>query len=149
MPKQPVPKQPVLRQTADGPMQEITEKLPLGWYAAGAFCLLYACLFPLYRLGHFLLFGLAGAAVGVLVQRMTPARTRLVPYTQPPVVTGNAAVDELLQQGADALRQIRTANRALPDATITAHLDAIEGSCSRILTICASTRNRPGSAASL
>lgn len=123
---------PVLRQTPEGLMQEIQEKLPLGWYAAGGFCMLYACIFPLYRLAHFLIFGLLAAAVGVLVQRLVPAHTRLVPYTRPVALTGDEVVDELLQQGEQALQAIRAANRALPDATISAHLDRIEAACTRI-----------------
>ena len=124
------PTTPVIRQTENGPMQEIREQLPLGWYAAGVFCFLYACFFPLYRLPQLLVCGVLSAAAGVLAQRLAPVRTRLVPYTAP--ATGNAAVDELLQQGQQALTELRAANRALPDPGITARLDRIEAACTRI-----------------
>lgn len=122
--------EPVILQTKDGPMQQIREKFPAGWYAAGVFCVLYACMFPLYRLHHFLLAAVLAAAAGFAAQKLTPEHTRLVPYSAP--LTGDALVDELLQQGDDALRRLRAANAALPDAAISAALDRIEAACTRI-----------------
>ncbi|MBQ8611688.1 MAG: 5-bromo-4-chloroindolyl phosphate hydrolysis family protein [Oscillospiraceae bacterium] len=125
-------KEPVIRQTENGPMLELRERFPSGWYAAGGFCLLYACLFPLYRLHHFLLLGILAAAVGIIARKLTPERIRLVPYEAPPAVTGDTVVDEILQQGEDALRRLRSANDALPDAGVSAALDRIETACARI-----------------
>ncbi len=135
--------EPVIRQTAEGPMQEIREQMPWGWYAAGGFCLLYAAVFPLYKLGHFVLLGLLAAAVGLVVQRKTPVRTRLVPYTAPPVVTGNPAADELLAEGAKMLAALQEANAALPDEAVSARLDSIQASCQHIF---AYIRQNPGQA---
>lgn len=123
---------PVIRQTENGPMMEIREKAPWGWYAAGAAALVYACIFPMYRLFHFILFAAVITAVGVLVQRRTPEKTRLVPYTKPFSATGNSVVDEILQQGQKVLEELRTANRALPDAQLTAQIDQIDAACVRI-----------------
>ena len=122
--------EPVIRQTADGPMREIREKFPTAWYAAGGFCLLYACVFPLYRLHHFLLCAALAAAVAFFAQKRTPERIRLEPYREP--LTGDALVDEVLTQGQDALHRLRTANDALADADISASLDSIETACARI-----------------
>ncbi len=124
--------EPVIRQTENGPMQEIREKFPSGWYAAGAFCLLYACIFPLYRAHHFLILAALAVLAGALAQRFTPERVRLIPYEAPPAATGDQLVDEILRQGEDALRRIRTANEALPDAEVSARLDRIETACRRI-----------------
>ncbi len=123
---------PVIRQTPNGPMQEIREQWPLGWYAAGVFCLVYACIFPLYKLGHFAILAMLAAAVGVIVQRKTPVRTRLVPYTAPPVVTGNAVADEVLASGNKMLAQLQQANAALPDDDISRKISQIEEDCVRI-----------------
>lgn len=124
--------EPVIRQTPEGPMREIREKFPTAWYAAGIFCLVYACAFPLYRLHHFLICAGLACAAAFLAQRLTPERIRLEPYQAP--LTGDALVDELLAQGQDALRRLRSANDALTDEAVSASLDTIEAACTRIFT---------------
>ena len=122
--------EPVIRQTPDGPMREIREVFPTAWYAAGGFCLLYACAFPLYRLHHFLICAGLACAAAFVAQKLTPERVRLEPYQEP--LTGDALVDELLTQGQDALQRLRSANDALADAEISANLERIETACARI-----------------
>lgn len=122
--------EPVIRQTPDGPMREIREVFPTAWYAAGGFCLLYACAFPLYRLHHFLICAGLACAAAFVAQKLTPDRIRLEPYQEP--LTGDALVDELLTQGQDALQRLRSANDALADAEISANLERIETACARI-----------------
>ncbi len=122
--------EPVIRQTPEGPMRELRESFPTAWYAAGGVCLLYACAFPLYRLHHFLLCAGLACAAAFLAQKLTPERIRLEPYQAPP--TGDERVDELLTQGQEAIRRLRSANDALTDADISASLDAIEAACARI-----------------
>lgn len=119
--------------TPQGDVREVREKLPLGWYAAGGACVVYACLFPLYRPLHLVLFFAFAAAAGLLAQHFAPVRVRLVPCpAPPPATTGDEAADQLLAQGREALAQLRQANAALPDADITALLDRIEAACTQI-----------------
>lgn len=122
--------EPIIRQTEKGPMREFHEKSPLCWYVAGAFCLLFACFFPLYRLVHFLLLGALTAGVFLLTKHLTPEHVRLVPCRAEP--TGDAAADDVLKQGAEALIQLQNANSALKDDVISSHLDRIEAACRRI-----------------
>ena len=122
--------EPVIRQTPEGPMREIREKFPSEWYAAGVFCLLWACVFPLYRIHHFLLCAGLACAAAFLAKKLTPERIRLEPYEQP--LTGDALVDEILRQGEDAVRKLRSANDALADESISASLASIETACTRI-----------------
>lgn len=124
--------EPVIRQTENGPMQEIRSRFPGEWYAFGGACLIYACLFPLYRPHHFLLCAGLACAAAFIAKKKIPEKITLIPYEAPPAVTGDGAADELLQQGEDALRRLRTANDALPDADVSAVLDRIEAACTRI-----------------
>ena len=107
--------EPVIRQTPDGPMREIREVFPTAWYAAGGFCLLYACVFPLYRLHHFLICAGLACAAAFFAQKLTPERIRLEPYQAP--LTGDERVDEILTRGQDAIHRLRSANDVLADAT--------------------------------
>ena len=133
--------QPTLRETPEGTMQEVREQLPLGWYAAGGACLLYALLLPLTRPLHILLMLALAAACGALVQKLTPVKTRLIPYERPVEYTGDAAVDEVLRQGEEYLARIDAADRALPDAALTASLARIKKSCGEIFDY---IRQNPG-----
>ena len=60
-------------------MKQIVHKPVIPLYASGATWLLYALLFPLYRLPHFLLAASAAAVVGIVARIFCPSTVEEVP----------------------------------------------------------------------
>ena len=64
-------------------------------YAAAATWLLYALLFPLYAVGHFLLAAVASAVVALIARMFCRDVTETVEIPEEPVSTGNVELDDL------------------------------------------------------
>lgn len=88
------------------------------------------CLFgPMYRLWHLLVCAaLSAGAYALLRLKFKPETVRV--ETEPD--TGDAALDETIRQGRDALRQIRALNDAIPDHALSAQLDELESLTGKI-----------------
>ena len=114
-----------------------------GAIAFGATALVYALLFPLYRIGDFLLCGalafLAGKVVSIMGKGLdltTHNKPRDGEKAVEPVadfpLSGDEKADEVIARGQEMLHQIRAENDAIPDAVLSGQMDELERLCVQI-----------------
>ena len=95
-------------------------------YAAAVTWVLYALLFPLYHVGHFLLAAAAAAAVALIARIFCRDVTEEVEVSEEPVSTGNVELDRAIAEGDAAIKVMRTLNDSIQDAAISAQIDRLE-----------------------
>lgn len=113
-----------------------------GLIALGLTALIYSGIFPLYRLGDFLLCGALSLLVGKIASVMsTPLdltthnrqdRPAPRPVEQELPRSGQEQADALIEKGQEMLLQIRRENDAIPDDMLSAQMDELERLCIQI-----------------
>ena len=101
-------------------------------YAAAVTWVLYALLFPLYQVGHFLLAAAAAAVVALIARIFCKDVTEEVEIPEEPVTTGNPELDKMIADGNGAIQAMRALNDSIQDETISAQIDRLEEVSSRI-----------------
>ena len=101
-------------------MKQIVRKSAIPLYAAAATWLLYALLFPLYRLPHYLLAAGAAAVVGIVARLLCPDTVEEV--EEKPRPTGNAALDKMLDDGQKAIAEMKRLDDSIADPAISAQI---------------------------
>jgi len=101
-------------------------------YAAAAVWLVYALLFPLYQVGHFLLAAAVSAAAALIARLFCKDVTEVVELPEEPVTTGNPALDKMIADGDGAIKTMRALNDSIQDETISRQIDRLEEVSSRI-----------------
>lgn len=105
-------------------MKKIVHKPAAPLYAAAAVWVLYALLFPLYRVGHFVIVLAASAAVYGIARLFCKDVVEEVP--EEPKTTGNPELDKMVSEGQGALEEMRRLNDSIQDAAISAQIDRLE-----------------------
>ena len=113
--------------------RQVIQKSAVPFYAAGVLWLLYAMIFPLYRLWHFAVAAVLSVIVFGVASVVCPKRTITETVPVKPVSTGNPLTDELLQEGRRNLELIRKANDAIPDQKLSAQISHLEEVTEKIL----------------
>ncbi|NLB29725.1 MAG: hypothetical protein GX823_05815 [Clostridiales bacterium] len=103
-------------------MIEIRHKSAIPFYGAAAVWLLYALIFPLYRLPDFLIFLAAGLAAHFALSKIFPGTTELVTA---PVETGNEDINRLLREGETAVAEMARIRDAISEKDIKPKIDAL------------------------
>ena len=101
-------------------------------YAAAVTWVLYALLFPLYQVGHFLLAAAASAVVALIARMFCRDVTETVEVPEEPVSTGNVDLDKAIAEGDAAIKAMRALNDRIQDETISGQIDRLEEVSSRI-----------------
>lgn len=101
-------------------MKKIIHKSTIPLYAAVATWLLYALLFPLYKLPHYLLAAGAAAVVGVVARLLCPNTVEEVP--EEPKTTGNPELDKMIEDGRKAIAEMKRLDDNIADPTISAQI---------------------------
>ena len=101
-------------------MKQIVHKPVIPLYASGATWLLYALMFPLYRLPHFLLAASAAAVVGIVARIFCPSTVEEVP--EKPETTGNPELDKMISDGQKAIAEMKRLDNNIADPTISAQI---------------------------
>ena len=101
-------------------MKKIVHKSTIPLYAAAATWLLYALLFPLYKLPHYLLAAGAAAVVGVVARLLCPNTVEEVP--EEPKTTGNPELDKMIEDGKKAIAEMKRLDDNIADPTISAQI---------------------------
>lgn len=101
-------------------MKQIVHKPVIPLYASGATWLLYALLFPLYRLPHFLLAASAAAVVGIVARIFCPSTVEEVP--EKPETTGDPELDKMISDGQKAIAEMKRLDNNIADPTISAQI---------------------------
>lgn len=105
-------------------MKKIVHKPAAPIYAAAVVWILYALLFPLYRVGHFALCSAASAAV-YLIARLF-CRDVVEEVEEKPEPTGNAELDKMISDGNLAIAEMKRLNESIKDEKISRQIDRLE-----------------------
>lgn len=105
-------------------MKKIVHKPAAPIYAAAVVWILYALLFPLYRMGHFALCAAASAAV-YLIARLF-CRDVVEEVEEKPEPTGNAELDKMISDGNLAIAEMKRLNESIKDEKISRQIDRLE-----------------------
>jgi len=111
-------------------MKQIVHKSAIPLFAAAAVWAAYALLFPLYRLPHFLLAAIASAVVGVMAKALCKDVVEEVP--EEPERTGDEALDQMLEDGRNALAEMRRLDEAIADEKISADIVHLQQTSEKI-----------------
>ena len=111
-------------------MAKFIKRSPVPVYGAAAVWLIWGLFLPLYTLLHFLLAAAVSVAVFLVVKRVCPNRTILLPEPEP---TGNPEIDALVAERDRALAEMRRLNDAIEDPTISAQIDHLEEITQKII----------------
>ena len=101
-------------------MKKIVHKSAIPLYAVAVTWLLYALLFPLYKLPHFLLAAAAGAVVGIVARLFCRDTVEEVP--EEPKTTGNPELDKMIEDGKKAIAEMKQLDDNIADPTISAQI---------------------------
>ena len=101
-------------------MKQIVHKSAIPLYAVAVTWLLYALLFPLYKLPHFLLAAAAGAVVGIVARLFCRDTVEEVP--EEPKTTGNPELDKMIEDGRKAIAEMKRLDDNIADPTISAQI---------------------------
>ena len=101
-------------------------------YAAAVTWVLYALLFPLYQVGHFLLAAGASAVVALIARLLCRDVTEEVEIPEEPVTTGNPELDKMIADGDGAIKAMRALNDSIQDEKISGQIDRLEEVSTRI-----------------
>ena len=105
-------------------MKKIVHKPAAPIYAAAVVWILYALLFPLYRVGHFALCAAASAAV-YLIARLF-CRDVVEEVEEKPEPTGNAELHKMISDGNLAIAEMKRLNESIKDEKISRQIDRLE-----------------------
>lgn len=114
-----------------------------GWVGFGATAMLYALLFPLYRLSDLVVCGLLALLVSKVLKVMgtgldltthnkpQPGEKAEVPVEELPL-SGDSSADAVIAKGQEMLHQIRSENDAILDEVLSSQMDELERLCVQI-----------------
>lgn len=106
----------------------------IAFLTAGVAAILYAALFPLYRIMDYLIC----TGVALLLARLTYVMaggldtSKKAPAQKKIPTTGNEAVDSLVKRGQEMLLSIRAENDLIPDVDLSAKIDRLEDVSNKI-----------------
>lgn len=105
-------------------------------YSAAAAWLVYAMMFPLYKLWHFIICGAFTVLVFLLMKRLFPGKVVKVKVPDPPApTTGNPELDKMIADGKAALEQMRKLNEAIEDPVISGQINELERLSGKIFDV--------------
>ena len=105
-------------------LKKIVHKPAAPIYAAAVVWILYALLFPLYRVGHFALCAAASAAVDRIARLF--CRDVVEEVEEKPEPTGNAELDKMISDGNLAIAEMKRLNESIKDEKISRQIDRLE-----------------------
>ncbi len=115
-------------------MREVKRRSAIPIYIAAAVFALYALIFPLYALRHFLLAALVTAAAWLLADRLAPPVTEYVPDPKPepePVSYGEET-DALLAEAARAHGEMERLSASIGESAVSEKIEKLISLSDRI-----------------
>lgn len=104
-------------------MKKIVRKSTIPIYATAVVWLLYALLFPLYRVSHFIIAAVAAGVVGLIARGLCKDIVEEVPEPEPePETTGNEELDKMLAEGRQAIAEMKRLDENIADEKISADI---------------------------
>ena len=131
-------------------MAKVVKKSAAPIYIAAAVWLAAGLLLPFYRPIHYIAAAVVSAAVYIIARALFPDRTFQTPEPEPaaspqqeeapaeepppqPASTGSPELDALIQERDRALSEMRRLNDAIEDPTVSAQIDHLEETTSKII----------------
>ena len=114
-------------------MATVKRRSTVPYYAAAGTWVIYALLFPLYRVPHFILVAAASAVVFFIMNAVCGTVEVTVP--DPPKKeesTGNTELDKMIRDGNLAISEMKRLNASIKDAKISADIDRLEDLSAKI-----------------
>lgn len=110
-------------------MATVKRRSTVPYYAAAGTWVIYALLFPLYRVPHFLFVAVVSGVVFFIMNAVCGTVEVTVP--DPPKkeeTTGNPELDKMIRDGNLAISEMKRLNDSIKDAKISADIDRARGS---------------------
>ncbi len=114
-------------------MATVKRKSTVPYYAAAGTWVIYALLFPLYRVPQFIFITIVSAAVYFIMNAVCGTVEVTVP--DPPKKeesTGNAELDKMIRDGNLAISEMKRLNASIKDEKISADIDRLEDLSAKI-----------------
>ena len=114
-------------------MATVKRRSTVPYYAAAGTWVIYALLFPLYRVPHFLFVAVVSWVVFFVMNAVCGTVEVTVP--DPPKkeeTTGNPELDKMIRDGNLAISEMKRLNDSIKDAKISADIDRLEDLSAKI-----------------
>ena len=114
-------------------MATVKRRSTVPYYAAAGTWIIYALLFPLYRVPQFIFIGIVSAVVYFIMNAVCGTVEVTVP--DPPKKeesTGNAELDKMIRDGNLAISEMKRLNASIKDEKISADIDRLEDLSAKI-----------------
>lgn len=113
-------------------MKKIVRRTVIPLYAVAAAWVIYALLFPLYRVHHFIIAIAVTALVGVIFRAIFKKKDEIIEVPEEPVSTGNEALDNMLKEGGMAISEMKRLDDSIADEKISADIVRLENISEKI-----------------
>lgn len=118
-------------------MAKIVKKPVAPIYAVAVLWVVWGLLFPLHKVIHFILAAIVSVIVFCVARLIWPDKTYNTPDPEPvkeePKTTGNPEIDALIKERDRAVSEMRRLNDSIEDPTISAQIDRLEASTTKII----------------
>ena len=121
------------RQDVPEGMQLVSVPSPLPYYAVGVCWVLYALVFPMYRILDYVIIAAASVGVFFALRKFLPCKSVLQPIPYEPAYTGDAAVDAMLKDGQAYITCFREASSNIGDAAVKKSVERVSLSAQGVL----------------
>ena len=114
-------------------MATVKRRSTVPYYAAAGTWVIYALLFPLYRVPQFIFIAIVSAVVFFIMNAVCGTVEVTVP--DPPKkeeTTGNPELDKMIKDGNLAISEMKRLNDSIKDAKISADIDRLEDLSAKI-----------------
>jgi len=129
--------------TAPRGMKEVKKKSALPFYAAGLVWVLWALVFPFYKVSQWLLCAVVSGVLWLVLNLIFKPKVEYIPVE---VSTGDEAADALIREGRGLLNEIDLLSDRIRDTQVQARIDELENTVDAILDY---TESNPQSARKL
>lgn len=113
----------------------IVHRSAVPFYTAAAAWAVYALVFPLYRVGHFIIAAAVMLAVFFGSRCIWKDRKEVIEVEPEPVRTGNEALDKMISDGQLALKEMRRLDDAIADEVISGQIRRLEELSKKIFEV--------------
>ncbi len=114
-------------------MQRVSVPSTLPYYAVGAMWILYALMFPMYRILDYVIITMLSAGAFFVMKKVLPCKTILQPIPYEPAYTGDAAADAMLKDGQAYIAKFREANTNISDQAVKRSVERVTLSAQSVL----------------
>ena len=114
-------------------MATVKRRSTVPYYAAAGTWVIYALLFPLYRVPHFILVAAASAVVFFIMNAVCgTVEVTVKKKKKKEETTGNPELDKMIRDGNLAISEMKRLNDSIKDAKISADIDRLEDLSAKI-----------------